>query len=174
MFRTALRTVLAHKARLLMTVLAVMLGVAFVSGTLVFTDTLGNAFNKQSAKSYKDVSVAVSTYASDEAAADGKKPEPGLSPATLDKIGAVDGVDTVTGRVEGFAGVADPDGKLIGNGWSNSGTNFSPARTARTPPTTSPRAPGPRRPARSHSTSPPRPEVSTRSARPCASPPTGR
>ncbi|WP_405798660.1 ABC transporter permease [Streptomyces sp. NBC_01506] len=126
MFRTALRTVLAHKARLLMTVLAVMLGVAFVSGTLVFTDTLGNAFNKQSAKSYKDVSVAVSTYASDEAAADGKKPEPGLSPATLDKIGAVDGVDTVTGRVEGFAGVADPDGKLIGNGWSNSGTNFSP------------------------------------------------
>ncbi|MCI3221504.1 ABC transporter permease [Streptomyces sp. NP-1717] len=126
MFRTALRTVLAHKARLLMTVLAVMLGVAFVSGTLVFTDTLGNAFNKQSAKSYKDVAVSVSSYASNETGSDGKKPEPGLSPKTLDKIGAIDGVASVTGRVDGFAGVADPDGKLIGNGWSNTGTNFSP------------------------------------------------
>ncbi|MFC8074307.1 ABC transporter permease [Streptomyces sp. NPDC057307] len=131
MFRTALRTVLAHKARLLMTVLAVMLGVAFVSGTLVFTDTLGNAFNKQSAKSYKDVAVSVSSYASNEAEPDGKKPEPGLSPKTLDKIGAVDGVASVTGRVDGFAGVADPDGKLIGNGWSNTGTNFAPGENGK-------------------------------------------
>ena len=44
MLRTALRNVLAHKARLMMTALAVMLGVAFVSGTLVFTDTVGDAF----------------------------------------------------------------------------------------------------------------------------------
>ena len=40
MLRTALRNVLAHKARLVMTVLAVCLGVAFVSGTLVFADTV--------------------------------------------------------------------------------------------------------------------------------------
>lgn len=133
MFRTALRTVLAHKARLLMTVLAVMLGVAFVSGTLVFTDTLGNAFNKQSAKSYKDVAVSVTTYTSEEKGADGKKQEPGLSPKALDEIGAVDGVASVTPRVEGFAGVADPDGKLIGNGWSNTGTNFAPGENGKDP-----------------------------------------
>ncbi|MFE2293426.1 ABC transporter permease [Streptomyces sp. NPDC059452] len=123
MFRTALRNVLAHKARLLMTVLAVMLGVAFVSGTLVFTDTLGNAFRNQSAKSYDNVAVAVSTYA------DGRdEKNPGLDEATLDKIRGLDGVDTVTGRVNGFAGVADPDGKLIGNGWSNTGGNFAPGK----------------------------------------------
>ncbi|MFE4492552.1 ABC transporter permease [Streptomyces niveus] len=133
MFRTALRTVLAHKARLLMTVLAVMLGVAFVSGTLVFTDTLGNAFNKQSAKSYKDVAVSVTTYYSEDDGADGKKQEPGLSPEILDEIGAVDGVASVTPRVEGFAGVADPDGKLIGNGWSNTGTNFAPGENGKDP-----------------------------------------
>ncbi|MEW9514284.1 ABC transporter permease [Streptomyces bacillaris] len=121
MFRTALRNVLAHKARLLMTVLAVMLGVAFVSGTLVFTDTLGNAFRNQSAKSYDDVAVAVETHAGGR---DDKTP--GLDAATLDKIRAVDGVASVTGRVSGFAGVADPDGKLIGNGWSNTGGNFAP------------------------------------------------
>ncbi|WP_326817232.1 ABC transporter permease [Streptomyces sp. NBC_01762] len=121
MFRTALRNVLAHKARLLMTVLAVMLGVAFVSGTLVFTDTLGNAFRNQSAKSYDDVAVAVTTHADrrDEKTS-------GIDAATLKRIRSLDGVATATGRVSGFAGVADPGGKLIGNGWSNTGGNFSP------------------------------------------------
>ena len=124
MFRTALRNVLAHKARLLMTVLAVMLGVAFVSGTLVFTDTLSNAFRNQSAKSYDNVAVAVTSYADP----DDPEEEPGLSRKTLDKIRPLDGVAAVDGRVEGFAGVADPDGKLIGVGWSNKGSNFAPGK----------------------------------------------
>lgn len=124
MFRTALRNVLAHKARLLMTVLAVMLGVAFVSGTLVFADTLSNAFRNQSAKSYDDVAVSVTSHADP----DNPKEEPGLSGKTLDRITAVDGVAGAYGRVEGFAGVADPDGKLIGVGWSNKGSNFAPGK----------------------------------------------
>ncbi|MFF5959967.1 ABC transporter permease [Streptomyces luteogriseus] len=124
MLRTALRNVLAHKARLLMTVLAVMLGVAFVSGTLVFADTLSNAFRNQSAKSYDDVAVAVSSYTDP----DNSEEEPGLSGKVLDRISAVDGVAGVYGRVEGFAGVADPDGKLIGVGWSNKGSNFAPGK----------------------------------------------
>ncbi|MET9656285.1 FtsX-like permease family protein [Streptomyces sp. NPDC006510] len=126
MFRTALRNVLAHKARLLMTVLAVMLGVAFVSGTLVFTDTLGNALRNQSAKSYDDVAVAVTTYADQR-----EEKTPGITAATLKKIQGLDGVDTATGRVSGFAGVADPDGKLIGNGWSNTGGNYSPGKNGK-------------------------------------------
>lgn len=124
MFRTALRNVLAHKARLLMTVLAVMLGVAFVSGTLVFADTLSNAFRNQSAKSYDNVAVAITSHADP----DNAKEEPGISRKTLDKISAVDGVDAAYGRVEGFAGVADPDGRLIGVGWSNKGSNFAPGK----------------------------------------------
>ncbi|MFJ8855365.1 ABC transporter permease [Streptomyces sp. NPDC102437] len=126
MFRTALRNVLAHKARLLMTVLAVMLGVAFVSGTLVFTDTLGSALRNQSAKSYDDVAVAVTTYADQR-----DEKTPGITAATLKKIQGLDGVDTATGRVSGFAGVADPDGKLIGNGWSNTGGNYSPGKNGK-------------------------------------------
>ncbi|MET9619806.1 ABC transporter permease [Streptomyces sp. NPDC006464] len=122
MFRTALRNVLAHKARLLMTVLAVMLGVAFVSGTLVFTDTLSGAFRNQSAKSYDDVAVSVSAAANQ--ADPGKTP--GLSEQTRQKIAAIDGVATATGRVSGFAGVPDKAGKLIGSGWSNKGGNFAP------------------------------------------------
>jgi putative ABC transport system permease protein len=129
MFRTALRNVLAHKARLLMTVLAVMLGVAFVSGTLVFTDTLSSAFRNQSAKSYDNVAVAVTSYAD----ANDAEQEPGLSQRTVDRIGKLDGVASVTGRVDGFAGVADPDGKLIGVGWSNKGANFAPGKDGKDP-----------------------------------------
>ncbi|MFJ4472691.1 ABC transporter permease [Streptomyces sp. NPDC089424] len=129
MFRTALRNVLAHKARLLMTVLAVMLGVAFVSGTLVFADTLSNAFRNQSAKSYDDVAVSVTSYADP----DDPKEEPGLTGKTLDKISTVDGVAATYGRVDGFAGVADPDGKLIGVGWSNKGSNFAPGKDGKDP-----------------------------------------
>ncbi|WP_019886949.1 ABC transporter permease [Streptomyces purpureus] len=129
MFRTALRNVLAHKARLLMTVLAVMLGVAFVSGTLVFTDTLSNAFRNQSAKSYDKVAVAVTLVTNP----DDPKSVPGLSQQALRKIGQLDGVEKATGRVSGFAGVPDKDGKLIGAGWSNKGTNFSPGNDGKDP-----------------------------------------
>ncbi|WP_406394637.1 ABC transporter permease [Streptomyces sp. NBC_00887] len=125
MLRTALRNVLAHKARLLMTVLAVMLGVAFVSGTLVFADTLSHAFRSQSAKSYDDVAVAVTSYGDPNSA----EKEPGLSQETLDRIAGLDGVTAVHGRVDGFAGVADPDGKLIGGTFgSPKGSNFAPGK----------------------------------------------
>ncbi|MFD9976344.1 ABC transporter permease [Streptomyces sp. NPDC059017] len=129
MFRTALRNVLAHKARLLMTVLAVMLGVAFVSGTLVFADTLSNAFRNQSAKSYDDVAVAVTSYADENDA----EQEPGISEKTLAEVAALDGVAAAHGRVDGFAGVADPDGRLIGVGWSNKGSNFAPGKDGKDP-----------------------------------------
>ncbi|CAM5494037.1 hypothetical protein SVIOM342S_09730 [Streptomyces violaceorubidus] len=137
MFRTALRNVFAHKARLSMTVLAVMLGVAFVSGTLVFADTLSNAFRNQSAKSYDDVAVAVTSHADP----DNPKEEPGLSGKVLDRISAVDGVAGVYGRVEGFAGVADPNGSSSASAGPTRAPTSPRARTARTPRTRSPTAP---------------------------------
>ncbi|MBT2456962.1 ABC transporter permease [Streptomyces sp. ISL-86] len=133
MFRTALRNVLAHKARLLMTVLAVTLGVAFVSGTLVFTDTLSKALSGQSAKSYEGVAVSVTSYGQGRDADGQKEGEPGISQRTLDKVKAVKGVDTATGRVSGFAGVGDENGKLIGNGWANNGSNFAPVNGGKDP-----------------------------------------
>ncbi|MFE7135778.1 ABC transporter permease [Streptomyces sp. NPDC057638] len=125
MLRTALRNVLAHKARLLMTVLAVMLGVAFVSGTLVFTDTLGNAFRNQSAKDFGKTAVVVQSPTVDSGSGHSAT---GLSAATLAKIQGAAGVENASGRVSGFAGVADTKGKLIGTGWANKGANFSPGK----------------------------------------------
>ncbi|MFF8970846.1 ABC transporter permease [Streptomyces sp. NPDC014995] len=126
MFRTALRNVLAHKARLLMTVLAVMLGVAFVSGTLIFNDTLSNGYRDQQAKSYAHVDVEVRSY-------DPSDKLPGLSGKELDEIARLDGVAGAAGRVTGAAGVADKDGALIGSGSSGTGANFAPGKDGKDP-----------------------------------------
>src|SRR5476651_565684 len=44
MWRLTIKGLLAHKLRLALTGLAIVLGVTFVSGTLVLTDTLHNTF----------------------------------------------------------------------------------------------------------------------------------
>ncbi|MGV9271663.1 ABC transporter permease [Kitasatospora sp. NPDC003701] len=129
MYRTALRNVLAHKARLLMTVLAVMLGTAFVAGTLVFTDTLGNALKSQSAKSYTDIAVTIS-----DRDAVGKGYDrggrgtagPALTEDTRKAVAALPGAAEARGVVTGFAGIADRKGALIGDGFSTTGTNYVP------------------------------------------------
>ncbi|MFF8319267.1 ABC transporter permease [Streptomyces bobili] len=123
MFRTALRNVLAHKARLLMTVLAVMLGVAFVSGTLVFTNTISEAFQKSSAKGFGQVDVAVTAESQDdEGDRIGKTTE--LTQALLEESAEVPGAGSVIGVVGGFTAIADKDGKLVGGGFQSQGGNY--------------------------------------------------
>ncbi|MFI9203388.1 ABC transporter permease [Streptomyces sp. NPDC053048] len=125
MFRTALRNVLAHKARLLMTVLAVMLGVAFVSGTLVFTSTISDAYQKSSQKGFTGVDVAIQPHKEDS-----DKGNPGAAPRLtqqlLDRAATVPGAASASGSVSGFAAIADKHGKLIGEGFASSGANYYP------------------------------------------------
>ncbi|MEV7017224.1 FtsX-like permease family protein [Streptomyces sp. NPDC093991] len=123
MFRTALRNVLAHKARLLMTVLAVMLGVAFVSGTLVFTNTLSAALQKQSAKGFDHVDVAV-TASWERAEGDRVGESHRLTRDLVDDAAAVPGAERAVGVVSGFTAIADKDGKLIGGGFQSQGGNY--------------------------------------------------
>ncbi|GHD95769.1 ABC transporter permease [Streptomyces naganishii] len=123
MFRTALRNVLAHKARLLMTVLAVMLGVAFVSGTLVFTNTISDAYQRSSAKGFDQVDVAVEAkYQESKGDRLGRTPE--LTRAELDRSAHVPGAASAIGVVRGFTAIAGKDGKLIGDGFQSQGGNY--------------------------------------------------
>ncbi|MFJ4818433.1 ABC transporter permease [Streptomyces sp. NPDC088801] len=132
MFRTALRNVLAHKARLLMTVLAVMLGVAFVSGTLVFTNTISDAYQKSSAKGFDQVDVAMTAdYKDAEGDRVGKLHE--LTQAVLDKSERVPGAASAIGVVHNFTAIADKDGKLIGQGFQSQGGNYWGAKDPRYP-----------------------------------------
>ena len=59
MLKVSLRSLLAHKLRLLLTVLAVTVGVAFVSGTFVLSDTMSKAFDELYTGLTKGTDVAV-------------------------------------------------------------------------------------------------------------------
>ncbi|MFI1969761.1 ABC transporter permease, partial [Streptomyces cinnamoneus] len=114
-------------ARLLMTVLAVMLGVAFVSGTLVFTSTISDAYQKSSQKGFTDVDVAIQPHRQDrDNGAPGEAPK--LTQQLLDKVRAVPGADSTTGSVSGFAAIADKKGKLAGQGFTSAGANYFPGK----------------------------------------------
>ncbi|GIJ48773.1 ABC transporter [Virgisporangium aliadipatigenens] len=117
-FRTALRTVLAHRARLLMTVLAVLLGVAFVAGTLVFTTSVSDAYVASSRQGLSGVDVRV------------RPVEEGrlLDEALRAKTAALPGVTGAAGAVEGFTALAGKDGRLVGDGWPTRGANPSGTR----------------------------------------------
>ena len=120
MFRTALRNVLAHKARLLMTAFAVMLGVTFVTGSLVYGDSLKQAAVDRASAGYDRISLNVAP----DTTPDG--PSATLDDRTRTKLAELPGVTAAAGRVSGFAAVADPEGRLLGNGEFRQGGNFAP------------------------------------------------
>ncbi|GLX38881.1 ABC transporter [Streptomyces roseochromogenus] len=146
MFRTALRNVLAHKARLLMTAFAVMLGVTFISGSLIYGDSANRAATARATDGYGRIAVSVfpddSRGAGAAAAGDGP---PGVDAATVAALAEVAGVAAATGRVDGFAAVADRDGRLLGHGPSHKGANFAPGAHGTDPPYRFTRGAGPTR-----------------------------
>lgn len=128
MLRTALRNVFAHKARLIMTALAVMLGVAFVSGTLVFGDTVTGALRGASAKNLKDVAVSVQADSEEESGSEGGGRSTPLTASLADKVRDVPGVTSLHASVEGEATLAAKDGEPLNadNSWQNLATNYAP------------------------------------------------
>ncbi|WP_395292477.1 ABC transporter permease [Kitasatospora hibisci] len=109
MLRTALRNVLAHKARLLMTVLAIGLGVAFVSGTLVFADSTAAAHRAAASKNFADIAVTVTAK---EPPADGPEDQQDsvLDDALVRRLAAVPGVAAVRPAADGRAVLNAADG----------------------------------------------------------------
>ncbi|MFI1824891.1 ABC transporter permease [Streptomyces sp. NPDC020412] len=98
-FRTSLRNFLAHKGRMALSAIAVLLSVAFVCGTLVFTDTMNTTFTKLFASTTPDVTVQPKDSA-DDVEDDGATGRPPTMPAsTVEQIRSADGVASVAGGV---------------------------------------------------------------------------
>ena len=57
MIQAALKSLLGRKVRLLMSTFAIVLGVAFVAGSLIFSDTLSRSFTALFASTVGDVVV---------------------------------------------------------------------------------------------------------------------
>ncbi len=117
MRRIVLQGLLAHKLRLALTALAIVLGVTFISGTFVLTDTLHNTFTTLFGRIYQNVDFEVrgtAAFSSNNGGAGAThKPIP-QSIAT--SVRHVPGVAYAQGTVNGYAQFVSPDGKAISNG----------------------------------------------------------
>lgn len=112
MLKATLRSFLAHKGRLLLSALAVLLSVAFVAGSLIFSDTVTRTFDRLFASTSADVIVTPKEDL-DSQIPSGATP---TVPASLaQRIARVDGVaDThVDASVENIT-VVDRDNESVG------------------------------------------------------------
>jgi putative ABC transport system permease protein len=112
MFRTALRNVLGHKLRLLTTGLAVAIGVAFMAGTLVLTDTIGQTMDDMFASAYAKTDALVRSESTVEV--QGLEMRARIDEAILSDLTQLPGVAEAQGDVWGFAQVVGKDGEPVG------------------------------------------------------------
>ncbi|MET9302420.1 FtsX-like permease family protein [Micromonospora aurantiaca] len=100
MLRATLKSLLARKLRLLLSGLAVVLGVMFVSGAFVLTDTLGRSFDAVFADAYAEVDVSVEAKPKiDVSTAEGMPLSTPMPASVLERIKAVPGVADAKGVV---------------------------------------------------------------------------
>jgi putative ABC transport system permease protein len=110
---TTLRSAWSHKRRLVGTVLAVAIGVAFLTGTLVFNATLDRSFEDlfTDAVGETDVEVRSTSALQDQTDAEVDTP---VSADLVDQLSEVDGVAAAVPVVEGFGQLIGADGDPIG------------------------------------------------------------
>jgi putative ABC transport system permease protein len=113
MFTATLRAMFAHKLRLALTTASIALGVAFLAGTLVLTDTMNLAFTQLFGKVSAGTDAVVRTkapYTQSEGTTTSRGP---IDASILADVRHVDGVRTAEGEVSGYALLTDTDGKAI-------------------------------------------------------------
>ena len=116
MLRATLKSLLARKLRLLLSGLAVLLGVSFVTGTLVLTDSLGRVFDQLFTTVNAGTAVAVRGTSPFGDTVDNTADRAPVPQAVLDRIRRVDGVSEARGNVTGYAQVVGKDGKPVTTG----------------------------------------------------------
>jgi putative ABC transport system permease protein len=110
MFKLTSKGLWAHKVRFVLTGLAVVLGVAFMAGTMILTDTMGKTFDGLFATSNEGIDVVVHHTPGVEG--DFGDVTERVPATTLTAIRAIDGVDAAAGSIEGFAQIVDADGEI--------------------------------------------------------------
>ena len=115
MIRVALKGIALHKTRAVLTTLAIVLGVAMVTGAYVQSDTMINSADRLAAKSYDHVEAVVTRrtsfqkeYAIGEATS--------VPAALLDRVRQVPGVEAAVGDITQQAKMIGKDGKVLGSG----------------------------------------------------------
>lgn len=109
MLHATWKSLLSRKLRLALTAFAVVLGVAFVSGTFILTDTLRRSFDELFAASRTAADLSVAGLEREGAVA----PPARVPPALVEQLAGLEGVAAVSPAVEGFAQLV-VDGEPVG------------------------------------------------------------
>jgi putative ABC transport system permease protein len=139
--RTAARTLRAHRLRFAIPALAVLLGVAFVTGSLIYSHSVKAAAAEAAAEAAADVSVRIEP--DDSTAGRRTGPAPRLDQALLRRLRAVPGAAAARGTAEGRSFLVGSDGELVGNLDQSAGVNYVAGASGKDPryPLTAGRAP---------------------------------
>jgi putative ABC transport system permease protein len=112
MTRVALKSILGRKLRLLLTSLAIVMGVAMVSGTYILTDTINKGFSAIFTIAYSKTDAVVTG----KAVFGGQGNAPSFPASALGKIEGLSDVAAATGGIGDNAQFVGHDGKVISHG----------------------------------------------------------
>jgi putative ABC transport system permease protein len=112
MFRALLRSMLTHRLRLVLTGLAIALGVAFMSGSFVFSATLKHSLDTLFAQASTGTDVEVLHSSPARAAVTGSAAQPVPAPV-LSRVRQVPGVAAADGQISARAVLLDRAGKPL-------------------------------------------------------------
>jgi putative ABC transport system permease protein len=125
MRKVTIKGLLAHKLRLMLTALAIILGVTFISGTFVLTDTLHNTFTTLFSNIYSKIDFQVRGVAQFGNNTPNAVRNP-IPDSLLTTIRGVPGVAVADGNVTGYAQFVAHDGKAITTGGAPTlGVNYN-------------------------------------------------
>ncbi|MGW3507047.1 ABC transporter permease [Streptomyces sp. NPDC000994] len=97
--KTSLRNFFAHKGRMALSAVAVLLSVAFVCGTLVFTDTMNTTFDKLFQATASDVTVSAKTSSDTGETTSRTGKPPVMAASVLGEVRRAQGVGAAEGTV---------------------------------------------------------------------------
>ena len=109
MIRTAFKGLAANRVRMILTGLSIVLGVAFVAGSFVFTDTINVRFENLFTDVYAGVDATVRPNEASSNLGDAY-----LEADLLSEVRQVEAVEVAAGSVSGFAQMIDSTGTPIG------------------------------------------------------------
>ena len=117
MLTVALRGLAGRKLRAALTAIAIVLGVAMVSGAYVLTDTIDKAFKLIFVESYAGTDAVVSGKGADFSFEGESAVTPPVPESVLEQVRRVDGVEIATGSVgDQRTKLLTPDGEAIDTG----------------------------------------------------------
>jgi putative ABC transport system permease protein len=128
--KVALRGLAGRKLRAGLTAIAIVLGVAMVSGTYVLTDTIDSAFDSIFQESYRGTDAVVTAKPAFEQSQDnGGFDQPSLPESTLETVRSTSGVAAALGGVASEAQIIGKDGKTVTTGGApNLGFSVDPSQ----------------------------------------------